>query len=215
MHSVDSRVDIRLVEEEDRPVSRVRRTAAVWGPVAFAAATIRAARLQPGYSHRSHHISGLAASGQRSARVMVPGFVMLAAANLAMPMRTPRLTGLARTAGVGVLTAGLVRASAPHCPRPGFDEEATPADVVHTIASVATFAIWTSMPLVAATGNGPRWFRASSGALAAASVVGLAAAGATTQNNTPRRGAAQRAFLGTVFAWQALAAVDRVLDRSR
>lgn len=188
----------------------IRHTAALWGPALFAAATTFAAEQQPGYSHRSHHISGLAATGEKSAKLMVPGFLALGASQLVMPMRSIPTTALTRLAGIGVTTAGLVRASTRDCPRPSIDPEANDADVVHTVASVATFVTWTALPLLASRGTGPRWFRRISAILGAASVAGLVAAGATTQAGTPERGLAQRAFLGTVFAWQALTIVERL-----
>ena len=58
-------------------LSLIRHTAGIWGPVGFCGAAIIAARRHPGYSHVSHHVSGLAARGERSARVMIPGFLML------------------------------------------------------------------------------------------------------------------------------------------
>ena len=185
----------------------VRRSAAVWGPLAFAGAAVGAAGLQPGYSHRTHHISGLAAAGQRSSALMVPGFVALAAANLLMPMRSTPTMVLTRACGLGVLTAGLIPASAPHCPRPGIDPDATRIDMIHTVASVATFIGWTTRPIVAARGDGPRWFRRISAVCAVTTAVSLLIAGATTQSGSPRRGVAQRTFLASVFGWQLIASI--------
>lgn len=66
-----------------------RRTAGLWGALGFVAAAVAAARRQPGYSHRANHVSGLASRGERSASVMVPGFVALAAGQSALPAPTP------------------------------------------------------------------------------------------------------------------------------
>lgn len=186
----------------------LRQTAGIWGPAAFGAAAAIAAGRQPGYSHRTHHVSGLAAKGQRSATVMVPGFVALSASNLVAPRPDATLARLGRAAGVTALLAGLIQASTPACPRPGTDPEATAADVGHTLVSIATFGLWTAMPFVAARRPGPRWFRVTSRVAGVASLATLAAAGATTQTGSPSKGLAQRAFLGTVFTWQAAAAID-------
>ncbi len=138
---------------------------------------------------------------------MVPGFVALAASSLLMPMRGTSATLLTRACGLGVLTAGLVPASGPHCPRPGIDPEATRIDTIHTVASIATFLGWTARPVLAARGDGPRWFRRVSAVFAVTSIVGLVAAGITTQRNSARRGIAQRVFLAFVFGWQLIASL--------
>lgn len=175
-------------------------------------ATLVAARLQPGYSHRTHHISGLAAAGQRSALVMVPGFAALGAATLVMPVPGTTLTRLARVAGVGVLAAGAIPASQPRCPQPGIDPEATAIDLGHGIASVATFVTWTAIPFVASARPGPAWYRALNRVLRVTTTVGLAAAAGTTRFDQPTKGAVQRCFLASVFAWY-LATAVRSLTR--
>jgi hypothetical protein len=186
-----------------------RRTAALWGTAGFTAASMIAPRLQPGYRHRSHHISGLAAKGQRSAIVMVPGFIALGSSQLLAPMPSRALTALSRLAGVTTLIAGVVPVSHPRCPQPGSDPEANRLDGGHMAASVATFALWTALPLIASKQNGPVWFRQASRLLGGASAVGLVGAAVTSRTESPVRGAVQRAFLATVFAWQLLAAAVR------
>ena len=52
----------------------------------FAAAAVVAGTRQPGYSHRKNHVSGLAARGEASAALMVPGFLALAAAERAQDL---------------------------------------------------------------------------------------------------------------------------------
>ena len=86
-----------------------RDASGAWGPAAFVLATVLAARRQPGYSHRRHHISGLAAQHTRSAVVMIPGFMALGAASLAMPSSQRAERALLRVAGVGTILAGLFR----------------------------------------------------------------------------------------------------------
>ena len=137
---------------------------------------------------------------------MVPGFLALGASQLLAPMPSRTLTTLSRVVGVTTLAAGIIPASQPRCPQPGFDPEATGSDVGHMVASVATFALWTSMPLVASRQNGPAWFREASRVLGIASAVCFVGAGVTTQIESSLRGAAQRAFLATVFSWQLLTA---------
>ena len=113
--------------------------------------------------------------------LMVPGFVALAVSNLVMPMRSTGAVVLTRACGLGVLTAGLIPASTPDCPRPGVDPEATRIDTIHTVASVATFAAWTARPIMAAHADGPQWFRRVSAVFAVTNVVTLVYAGVTTR----------------------------------
>jgi hypothetical protein len=194
---------------EAERVSLIRRTAGVWGPAAFAGAAVLAARRQPGYSHRANHVSGLAAQGERSASVMVPGFVALGTSSLVMPMPDPRLRRLARIAGITTIAAGLIPASQPRCPNPVSDPDATALDLGHSIASVATFVLWTAMPLTAALSPGPRWYRRTSALLGATAGAAFVAAGATTQADSANKGLAQRGFFAPVFAWHiATAAVS-------
>lgn len=186
----------------------IRRLAGLWGPAMFTAASIGAARLQPGYSHRGHHISGLAAAGQRSAYMMVPGFMALGAATLVMPVDglTPRR--LVRVAGIGVIAAGMIPASQPRCPQPGFDPEANVLDVGHGAASIATFTAWTALPWVVSRGAGAGWYRALNRILRVTTTAGFVGAAGTTRFDASDKGLAQRAFLGSVFAWYAATAAN-------
>jgi len=146
---------------------------------------------------------------------MVPGFLALGTSSLLMPLPDPTLARFARIAGITTIVAGLIPASQPRCPQPVTDPEATVLDLGHGIASIATFAIWTAMPITAAVHRGPRWYRCVSGALGLASVVGFAAAGATTRSESPRKGLAQRGFLACIFTWHIATAVyaQRVAPR--
>jgi hypothetical protein len=146
---------------------------------------------------------------------MIPGFVALGASSLLMPTPDPSLTRLARVAGATTIAAGLVQVSTPRCPQPGFDPEATASDLGHALASVATFGVWTTLPLVASRANGPSWYRLSSCVLAVAAVVGFGVAGVTTRAESPHKGVAQRAFLGTVFAWHMTTAVASITRLER
>jgi hypothetical protein len=191
-------------------MSLIRQTAGIWGPIGFCCAANAAARRQPGYSHRSHHMSGLAARGQRSATVMIPGFLALGASSLLMPTPNTTLARMARVAGLTTLAAGLIQVSEPRCPQPGTDPAATASDAGHALASIATFALWTAMPIVAHRQTGPAWYRVVSGALGLVSSAGLVAAGVTTRTESPHKGLAQRAFLGAVFAWHIATAISIV-----
>lgn len=191
----------------------LRRTAGIWGPATFVAAAVGAARLQPDYSHRSRHISGLAAQGERSAWVMVPGFLALGASNAIMPMPGARLTVMARAVAGTTVAAGLIPASQPRCPQPFVDPEATATDTGHSVASIATFVLWTAMPIVASRTAGPTWYRLTSRSFGTAAIVGCGAAAVTTAVDSSVKGIAQRIFLGVVFSWSALTAVVGLCSR--
>lgn len=180
-----------------------RRTAGIWGPAAFGAASVVAARRQPGYSHVGNHISGLAAAGERSAEVMVPGFVALGASQLVLPAPSSRLRSMLRVAGVTSILAGVVRVSDPRCPQPG-DPEATASDLGHGAASVATFVLWAAMPVIAARDDDlPGRYRRLARTLVAPIAVLFVAAGVTTRLDSSVRGVAQRAFLAAVATFLA------------
>lgn len=198
-----------LPDETERPagarlVHMRRRWAGVCGPTAFGAASAAAARRQASYSHRSHHVSGLAAKGQASASIMVPGFMALSAAQSVLPAPSPALQRLARAAAVTTLVAGVVQVSDPRCPQPGFDADATASDLGHGAASIATFVLWTAMPIVAARDDQlPAGYRRTARAFIAPTVTTFVLAGVTTRLDSPIKGAAQRAFLTSVFAFMA------------
>lgn len=194
------------------PVTR-RNTSlgGIAGPVAFAVASVLAARRQPDYSPVRDHVSGLAALGTDSARIMVPGFLALGAGQLALADALARSNpprGLAtgvRVAGLTSMAAGLCQASSPECPLP-FEPEARPTDLAHGTASVATFLLWMALPMRAArrpeaTSGWPGWHARLSRVLAVANLLAFAAAGATTGARSPYKGLAQRVFLGTALGW--------------
>lgn len=179
----------------------LRRTAGFWGPAVFTGAAVLAARLQPGYSHRRLHLSGLAASGQRSAAVMIPAIVTLGTSTLMMPVPGAGVTTLSRIAGVGGIGAGLIPASQPRCPQPMIDPEATAADLGHGIAATIAFTAWAAMPFVTASQPGPPWYRALSRVLRVTTGIGFVGAAITTRFDSPIKGLVQRSFLGSVFTW--------------
>ncbi len=186
----------------------IRRAAGLWGAASFVGAAVAAARRQPGYSHRSHHVSGLAARGESSARIMIPGFLALGASNLLASAPTQTLRRVERAAGITTIAAGLVRVSEPRCPQPGFDPSATQSDAGHGAASIATFVLWTAMPFVAAKELEPAelepvWYRRVARVSRVLTLVLFVAAGVTTRVDSSYKGLAQRAFLSSVFAFQA------------
>lgn len=188
-------------------MSLIRRTAGLWGPAAFTAAAVVAARVQPGYSHRSLHISGLAALGQRSALVMLPGFMALGGSTLVMPVPDSTTAKLAKVAGAGVITAGLIPASQPRCPQPMADPDAQAIDVGHGIAAAVGFVAWTALPFVAASRSGPAWYRKLNRTLRYTTTAGCVGAAVTTRLDSSIKGVVQRLFLGSVFTWYVATAV--------
>lgn len=149
-------------------------------------------------------MSGLASLGQRSAFIMVPGFVVLAFAQgvLATPSRT--LRRLARACAITTFVAGVVRVSDPRCPQPGVDPGATASDIGHGAASIATFVLLASMPVAAARDHdlSPSLRRVARFAIAP-TMATFALAGTTTRLDSPAKGAAQRAFLACAFLFLA------------
>ena len=176
-----------------------KSTTGLWGPAAFAAATAVGAARQPGYDHRRFHISGLAAHGARSAPVMIPGFITLGIAGWVLPGTGPARP-LVRVAGVGTVLAGVFRCSDVRCPDPTRDPEATTEDAVHAAVSIVTFIVWTALPFVDASRAGSTRARVGNLLLGAITAAGFAGAAATTRSDDPRKGLAQRLFLGAVFA---------------
>ena len=190
-----------------------RDAAGAWGPGAFVLAAVLGARRQPGYSHRSHHISGLAAQQTRSAVVMIPGFLALGAASLAMPSGPRGERALLRMAGLGTILAGLFRCSDVSCPDPTRDPEATASDSAHAIVSIATFVAWTLLPFVDASHRRSPMLRAMTVGNGVATAAGFVSAGLTQRSDDANKGIAQRVFLGSVFAWYVTRAF-RGLSRS-
>lgn len=190
------------VSQHCQTLAVLKRTAGLWGPVAFAVSAVVAARRQPGYSHRRNHVSGLASLGERSAAFMVPGFITLGAAQSVLATPTPALRRMAQASAGTTVAAGLIRVSRPHCPQPG-DHDATASDLGHAVASIATFVLWTAMPFVAARGQTDGWYPRFGRAMTLPTVATFLGAGATTRLDSPVKGIAQRAFLASVFVFQA------------
>ena len=187
-------LSLLLCEDE----SMLRRSAGLWGAVAFAGAAVVAARREAGYSHRRHHVSGLAARGHESASIMVPGFVVLATAQAVISSPTPALRRLTRIAAATTFAAGVVQVSDPRCPQPD-EADATVSDLGHGAASVVTFGLWMAMPILAAVDERLGWLARLGRVVALPTVVAFVAAGVTTRRNSSVKGLAQRSFLALVF----------------
>ncbi len=182
---------LAVADTPGQPGPMWKRTAGLWGPLGFSAATLLAARRQPSYSHQSNHVSGLASWGEQSASIMVPGFVALAAAQFVLPAPAPILRRLYRLAALTTALAGVVRVSDPLCPRPGVDTDATASDLGHGAASLVTFGLWTAIPVVASRQDElPRWYRRAARLAIAPTIATLIAAGVTTFRGSPSRGIA-------------------------
>lgn len=145
----------------------------------------------------------------------MPGFLALGVSSSVMPTPNVTVRRLARVAGFATVVAGLVPASAPRCPQPFVDPDATVSDMGHGVASVATFALWTAMPITAFRLCEPGWFRSLSGALGIWAVTGFVSAGATTTAESAHKGLAQRAFLAGIFAWYGASSVAELVNGRR
>jgi hypothetical protein len=198
------------------PVNR-RVVTALSGPGAFALAAFVGGRTEPGYRPRDEPISALAAHGTTSAPIMVPGFLGLAAGQLALaralrgtttaPKPLPALIALA---GLTTAGAGLARNSDRTCPtRMLGDTDVQPTDDAHAAFSFATFSLWIALPFVAAARArqaSPSYRRRCRqlGILTAASLIG---GGLLARRDSDEwSGTAQRVFLASAFAWFPLAA---------
>jgi hypothetical protein len=198
----------------------MRARPVVWsvlGPGAFALAAAIGGRLEPDYRARDEPISALAAKGTRSAKVMVPGFLGLAAGSvgLARSLRgsavAPRpAPAMLTVVGLATAGAGLARCSDRSCPtRMLGDTGVTGSDDLHVAFSVVVFGLWVATPLVAArraVAAEPRYRRASRG-LGLATLAGLVGGGMLARRSDAWSGAIQRATVTSALAWYVLAGV--------
>ena len=138
---------------------------------------------------------------------MIPGFLALGVSSLLVGAPVETLRRIERAAGITTIAAGLVRVSEPRCPQPGFDPSATRSDAGHGAASIATFVLWTAMPFVAAKELEPVWYRRMARMSRVSTLVLFVAAGVTTRADSSYKGLVQRAFLSSVFVFQAATAI--------
>jgi hypothetical protein len=191
----------------------------VAGPAAFGSAAAAGSRMFPGYSRRDEPISALAAQGSPAAGVMVPGFLALAIASVALadelrgsPAAPAPVPAMLAIAGLTTAGAGLARCSDPSCPTRGLPNEADvqPVDDAHLVTSAITFGLWIAIPLVAAArarGAGAG-YRSWSRRLGLATLAGLVGGGMLARRpDSFGSGVAQRATLTAAFSWYVLAAV--------
>ena len=188
----------------------------VAGPGAFALAAVVGGRTEPGYVARDEPISALAAQGSRAARIMVPGFLGLAAGSigLARELRGSKVApdpvpALLAFVGLTTAGAGLARCSDRSCPTRFLgDENVTRSDDLHAWFSIATFGLWITIPLVAAAraSDAAPGYRRWSRRLGLATLAGLVGGGMLARRPDSRwSGTAQRVTLTTAFAWYVLA----------
>ena len=167
------------------------------------------ARANPSHERRTADVvvskiasrNGDAGCTRSPALLMIPGFLALGAASLAMPSGPRGERALLRIAGVGTILAGLFRCSDVSCPDPTRDPEATASDSAHAIVSIATFVAWTALPFVDASHRRSPTLRAITVGNGVATAAGFVAAGLTQRSDDANKGIAQRVFLGSVFAW--------------
>ena len=198
---------------------------AALGPGAFAAAAFVGARREPGYLQRDRPISALAAHGSQAASVMVPGFLALGGATMALggalrgsPAAPDPVPAMVTIAGLTTIGAGLARNSDPSCPTRGLNNGVPqPTDDAHMAVSFVTFSLWIAAPLVAAR----RAVDASPGYRRASAVLGLAGlailvGGSPLARSESKRGSgwAQRAMLVSLLGWQPVVALASRLRRA-
>ena len=175
-------------------------------------------RREPNYRGLDEPISALAAKGSHAARLMVPGFLGLAAgtARLARelqgsPAAPDPVPALVALAGLTTAGAGLARCSNRSCPTRWLgDLDYTRSDDLHAVFSAATFALWIATPVVAArkARDAGERYRRWSGRIGASTLVALVIGGVLARRPSPRwSGAAQRVMLASAFSWYPLAAM--------
>jgi hypothetical protein len=149
---------------------------------------------------------------------MVSGFLGLAGGTLGLaaqlrdsPVAPPPVPALLGLAAITTAGAGLARCSDRSCPSRFLgDDAATTADELHAILSMATFALWIAVPLVAAQrakGANDR-YRRWSRRLGVFTLGTLLVGGVLTRQPSKRwSGAAQRLMLSSALAWYPLAGI--------
>ena len=188
----------------------------VVGPASFAAAAVLGSRRVPGYSHQDEPISALASTGSPAARVMVPGFLGMAGGTLGLAralrgsaVAPPPVPALLALAGLTTAGAGLARNSTRACPSRFLgDDDATVADDLHGVFSMATFGLWISVPLVAArkATGASEGYRRWSRRLGTFTLASLLVGGSLARSPSKRwSGVGQRVMLASAFAWFPLA----------
>lgn len=113
-------------------------------------------------------------------------------------------------AGVTVAGAGLARCSDKTCPTRFLgDANVTPSDDLHAVFSMATFALWIAIPLVAARRavDAGSTYRRRSKRLGLATLFAALLMGLSARPQSSRwSGALQRVMIASALAWYPVAA---------
>ena len=171
-----------------------------------------------GYRRRDEPMSALAATGSRAAPVMVTGFLGLAAGSIGLanelrgttvaPRPVPALLAIA---GLTTAGAGLARCSDRSCPTRFLgDANVTRSDDLHAAFSAATFALWITIPLVAASRahDAAPHYRTWSRRFGFATLACFIGSGLMARRPSPTwSGTAQRVMVASALSWFPLAAV--------
>lgn len=186
------------------------------GPVVFFAVVILAAALREDYSHLTHFVSELGATGSSRAGLMnyagfVPGGLGLIAFGVALGRLLPR-SRLTRTAtallvvfGSGVVASGIISCD-PGCPQAGGSFQ----NFVHDKIAPVSFmcAIVASALLGVSFRNDPAWRGFSSYSLATSvAALGFLLVLVSSLETRELTGLWQRLLLITLFGWCALGGV--------
>jgi len=193
------------------------------GPLVFAAAVLVAAALRPDYSHVTHFISELGATGTTNAALLnyagfVPGGLLLAAFGVALAGALPkrRLTlaaaALVTLFGCGVAASGFISCDT-GCPQAGGSIENAIHNAIAPIAFLSLIAGAATLGLCFR--RLPEW-RAFSlySLLTSAFALCFLAALASSLDNRELTGLWQRLLLATLFLWCAVIGV-RAFQLSR
>ena len=192
---------------------RILSLGGVLGPALFSLVLFYSATLRPDYSHITHFISDLGATGTLHASLMnyagfLPGGIFLVGFGLSLQRILPRSRStlaasfLATVFGVGIALSGLISCD-PGCPQVG----GTTENFIHDKIGPLSF-----LCMIAATGilslqfrRLPRWRSLSvySGVTSVAALLLLAALAGSLETRA-FTGLWQRLMLGTLFLWTAV-----------
>jgi hypothetical protein len=148
---------------------RLRAACGVAGPVAFTAAWVASTLRQTGYSVAEEHLSGLAAPDARDPEIMIGGFLVLGACTFVFASALEEALGgrgraglapaLMRVAGVGTVTAGLLRRDQMLLHPPGGVTGQSWHNHAHDLASGVLYAALLVAPLLLARRfrGDPQW----------------------------------------------------------
>ena len=186
------------------------------GPVIFSVVVILAAALRDDYSHVTHFVSELGATGSPRASFMnyvgfIPGGLGLVAFGVALGRLLPRgrltrvATALLIVFGVGVVASGIISCD-PGCPQTGGSLQNSVHDKIAPIAFMC--AIVAAALLGVSFRHNSAWRGFSSYSLATSAVAfGFLVALVSSLETRELTGLWQRLLLITLFSWCALGGV--------